>query len=114
MKAREPNDFNGDEEEADAAEFGDVAKQEARAEKDDASFEPEFVSRHTGLEDFGEAEDVGDDQANENGPEDVFDVGEGRMVCLGIGVDVFFEEFASNANGGKEGYAREQAKKFRA
>jgi hypothetical protein len=34
-----------------------------RAEKHDASLEPEFVGSDTGLEDRGEAEDVGDDQA---------------------------------------------------
>ena len=92
--------------------FADVAEKEAGAEKDDAGFEPEFVGGDAGLEDFGEAEDVGDDEADEDGPEDVFDVGEGEVVGLGVGVDVFFEEFAGEADGGEEGDAGEQAEEF--
>ena len=95
-------DFDGDEEKADAAELEDVAEEEARAQEDDACFEPEFVSGHAGLEDFGDADGVGDEQAEENGPEDVFDVGEDPVVGFGVGADVLFEEFAGVANGGEK------------
>jgi hypothetical protein len=33
-------------------------------------------------------------------------------VGFGVGVDIFFEEFASEADGGEEGDAREQAEEF--
>src|SRR5208283_3764187 len=102
-------DFDEDEDEADAAEFPDVTEQEARAEQDDACFQPEFVGGYTGFEDFGEADGVGDGQADEDGPEDVFDVGECPVMGFGVEVDVLFEEFAGEADDGKEGYAGEQA-----
>ena len=105
-------DFNGDEEKADAAEFGDIAEKKARAKKNDARFEPEFVGGNTGSENFGQAEDVGDDQADENGPQDVLDVGKWKVVSFGIGVDISFEKFAREADGGEKGYAGEQAKEL--
>ncbi len=108
-----PDDFNADEEEADSAEFPDVAKKEARTEKDNASFEPEFVGGDTGLEDGGEAENVGDDQAEEDGPQDVFDVGENQVVGFDIGVDVFFEEFARVADDRQKSDAGDEAEELR-
>jgi len=60
-----------------------------------AGFEPEFVGGNAGFEDFSEAEDVGDGEAEEDGPEDVFDVGEGPVVGFGVEIDIFFEEFAA-------------------
>src|SRR5580704_6385726 len=55
-----PDDFDDHEAEADCAELPDVAEEKARAEQNNSGLEPEFVGGHAGLEDFGEAEDVGD------------------------------------------------------
>jgi AAA ATPase containing von Willebrand factor type A (vWA) domain len=75
-------DFDADEEQADSAKLPDIAEKKARAEKNDASLEPEFVGSDTGLEDGGETEDIGDDQAKKDGPEDVFNVGKIQWWAL--------------------------------
>jgi hypothetical protein len=105
-------DFNADEEQADSAKLPDITEKKARAEKNDASLEPEFVGGDTGLEDGGETEDIGDDQAKEDGPEDIFNVGEDPMVRLGVGVDIFFEEFAGVAYCGEKSDAGNQAEEM--
>ena len=50
MNGERESDFDGDENEADAAEFQNVAEQKARPEQDDSGFEPEFVSGEAGFE----------------------------------------------------------------
>jgi len=67
---------------------------------------------NAGFEDFSEAEDVGDGEADEDGPEDVFDVGEGPVVGFGVEIDIFLEEFAGDADDGEEGYAGDEAEEF--
>ena len=104
MKAREPA--------ADAAQFPDIAQEEARAQEDDACLQPELVGGDAGLEDLREAEDIGNDQANEDGPEDVLDVGDSQMVALGIGIDVFFEELAGETDGKEQGQTGKEPEEF--
>ncbi len=45
--------FDDDESEADSAKLQNVSDDKARAEQNDANFEPKFVRRDAGLEDFG-------------------------------------------------------------
>ena len=70
------SDLDGDEHEADAAELKDVAEKEARSEKDDSGFEPEFVGGEAGFESGGNAGCVGYHEAEEDGPENVLDIRE--------------------------------------
>ena len=46
----------------------------------------------------GDADGVGDDDAEEDGPEDVLDVGEGDVVGLGVGVEEVLDELAGVAD----------------
>ena len=98
-----------DKSEGEATEFEYVSKDEACAEQDDAGLEPELVGGDTGAEDAGYADGVGDDDAEENGPEDVFDVGEGDVVGFGVGVDGVLDEFAGVADHGEERDAGQEA-----
>ena len=77
----------------------DVAQQEAGTEQNDAGFEPELIGGDAGLEDAGNTDGVGDEQADDDGPQDIFDVGEGYMVRLGVAGDGLFNEFSGIANG---------------
>ena len=95
-------DFDGDEREADAAEFQHIAEQEARAEQHDADFEPEFVGGHAGAENGRNADGVGDGQAQQNGPQHVFDIGENPVMGFGVFADVLFEKFSGVADGGEQ------------
>ena len=52
-------------------------------ERDDADLQPELVGLHAGLEDPVHADGVGDQQADQDGPQHVFDVGDGPVVVLG-------------------------------
>ena len=55
--------------------------------EDDADLEPELVGGYAGAEDARDADGVGDDDAEEDRPEDVLDVGEGDVVGFGPGVE---------------------------
>jgi hypothetical protein len=106
-------DFNADKEQTDSAELPDVAKKKARAEKNDASLQPELIGGDARLEDGGKAEDVGDNQAKKDGPKNVFNVGEDPVVSLGVAVDIFFEEFSSVADDGEKSDTWNQAEELR-
>lgn len=95
-------DGDEDETEGDAAELEHVAQDKARAEKDDSRLEPELIGRDAGAEDTGKADGVGDEDAEEDGPEDVLDIGEGEVVGLRVGVDGVFGGLAGVADEGKE------------
>ena len=109
MKVSEKARGDEDEDEGDAAEFEDVAEDEACAEEDDAGLEPEVVGGDAGAEDARDADGVGDDDAEEDGPEDVLDVGEGDVVGLGPGVEEVLDELAGVADDEEERDAGEQA-----
>jgi hypothetical protein len=57
-----------------------VSEQEARAEQNDAGFEPELVGGDAGREDARNADGVGDDEADDDGPQNEFNVGEGSVM----------------------------------
>ncbi len=105
--------FDEDEEEADAAKFGEIAEKEAGAEQYDSGFQPEFAGGDAVLEDSGDTDGVGDGQADEDGPEDVFDVGNDPVMGFGAEVDVFFEEFSGKPDDGKESNTGEQPEESR-
>ena len=98
-----------DEDEGDSAELQDVSEDEARAEEDDSCLEPELVGRYAGTEDAGEADGVGDESAEEDGPEDVLDVGEGDVMGFGVGVEEVLDELACVADDGEQGDSGQEA-----
>ncbi len=99
---------DGDKEKRNAAEVEDVAEQKARAEQHDAGLQPEFVGGDSGLKDARNADSVRDEQADDDGPQHVFDVGERDVVGLGVGGDGLLDELAGVANGRKQKQARDE------
>ena len=64
--------------EAEAAELGQVAEQEPRAEQHDPDLQPELVGGDPRPEDRGHPHGVADDQTEHDRPQDVLDVGQPR------------------------------------
>jgi hypothetical protein len=62
--------------EAEAAELGEVAEQEPRAQQHDPDLQPELVGPDAGPEERGHADRVADDEADHDGPQHVLDVGQ--------------------------------------
>src|SRR5262249_30575852 len=91
-------DGDEDEDEGDSAELEDVAEDETRAEKDDSGLEPELVGGDAGAEDACDADCVGDEDAEENAPEDVLDIGKGYVMGFGPGVEEVLDELAGVAD----------------
>ena len=100
--------FNGNQDERDAAELGDVAEDKARAQQNDAGFEPELVGGDACAEDARQADGVGDEHADEDCPEDVFDVGQHEMVSFAVARDGLLDELAGVADDGQQRDAGEQ------
>src|ERR1700689_3006393 len=86
----------------------DVAEQEARAEKHDAGLQPEFVRGDAGLKDARDADRVCDEKAEDDSPEDILDVGEGKVVRLGVGGDGLLNEFSGVAHGDEQEQSRDE------
>src|SRR5712692_5893116 len=80
--------LDGDQEQTDSSELQDVAEKEARAEQHDARLEPELVRGDSRPEDLWHADGVGNHQTQNDGPENVFDVGKRPVVSLGVGPDI--------------------------
>ncbi len=78
-------------------------------EEDDAGFEPELVGGDAGAEDAVNADGVGDEDAEEDRPEDVLDVGDDVVMGLGVGVDEVLDELARVADDGEESDAWKEA-----
>jgi len=72
--------LDGDEDERHAADVKDVSEDELGTDEDDAELEPKLIGGYAGAEDFGDFKKVRDDEAEDDGPEDVLDVGEGNVV----------------------------------
>ena len=75
-------DFNGDQREADAAKVKQIAEEKTRAEKDDSSLQPEFIGGHASAEDRGYSDGVGDDEADDDCPQHIFNVGDDPVMWL--------------------------------
>ena len=100
----------GDKQQRDAAEMEHVAEQEAGAEQDDAGLEPELIGGHAGLKDARDAGGVGDEQADDDGPEHVFDIGKDDVVGLGVEGDGLLNELAGVAHDGEQQQAGDERK----
>ena len=96
------SDGDEDEDEGDPAELEDVSEDEACAEQNDSGLEPELVCGDAGAEDAGETDGVGDESAEEDGPEDVLDIGEGDVVGFGVGVEEVLDELTCVADDGEQ------------
>src|SRR6185312_8029895 len=68
--------LDGDQAERLAADVEEVLHEEAGADEHDAELEPKLVGGDAGTKDAADAEGVADDEAEDDGPEDIFDVGE--------------------------------------
>jgi len=72
------SDLDKDERIRDATEASNVVPNEPRAEKDNAGLRPEIVGGDSATENCGAADRISDDEANHNGPKNIFDVGSTR------------------------------------
>ena len=107
-KGEREGELDEDQDERDAAQPGDVAEDEAGAEQDDAGLQPELVGGDAGAEDAREADGVGDEDAEEDGPEDVLDVGQGEVVSFAVAVMDCSTNLPAIADGGEEGDAGDE------
>ena len=72
-----------DEDQRHAADVQDVAENELGADEDDAELQPQLVGGDAGAEDLRQRHRVGDEEAEDDGPEDVLNAREGDVVrCL--------------------------------
>src|SRR5713226_4176390 len=85
------DNFDGYQHQADSTEFENVAQKKARPQQHDSGFEPEFVSGDTCAENFRDADSVGDHQAQNDGPKNVFDVRKRPVMRFGVGADVLLQ-----------------------
>ena len=74
-----------------------------RAKQDDARPEPELVGSQASAEDALAGRTVlGNQDAEEDGPEDAFDVGQDKVMSLAVGVDEVLNEPAREADNGQQ------------
>src|ERR1700674_499763 len=104
-------DFNGHENEADAAELQYVTEQKPGAEQHDPRLQPEFIRGDACTEHFRNADGVGDQEAEDDSPQDVLDIRKRPMMRLGVSADVLLQKFARVADGGKQENSRNDAQK---
>jgi len=99
--------FDGDEDEGHAADVEEVLHEKACADEDDAEFEPELVGGYAGLEDAGDAEGVADDEAEDDGPENVLNVRKRPRGMLGMeDGDGVLEDFAQKTDAEEQRHSR--------
>ena len=63
-----------------------------------------------GLEKFGHADGVADDEADDDGPEDVFDIRQRQVMRFAVGGDGALDDSAGVADGGEKQQAGNQAR----
>ena len=68
-------EFNGNKEQRDAAQATDIAEEKSRPEQDNPSLQPEFVGCYPGTKNRRNANGIRNHQADEDSPENIFDVG---------------------------------------
>lgn len=108
------DEFDGYEGQGEATDAKDVGEDELGGYEDDAELEPELVGGDAGKEDAGEGEEVGEDEAEDDGPEDVLDAGEVVVVGAEINSERL-EGFAGEADGEeKKGAGEEREELLRA
>ena len=91
--------------------FRTVGDNKARAEQHDPELQPEFVGGDARLEDLRNRQRVRDYEADQNRPENVFDVGEYPVVGLGVGVDRALKNFRGIADAGEQKNAGHDAQR---
>ena len=104
-------DLHEHQQQSDAAELCNIAQNEASAEENDARLQPELVGSNAAPEELRHANGIRDDQPNKNGPQDVLDVGEHKVVRLPIPGDVLLKEFASDADNREQKDSGDQAQR---
>ncbi len=93
-KGKRKGQFDGDKYEAGSSKAENVAENEARTEKHDSGLEPELISGDTGLKYLRQPDGVGDCETNQDGPENVFDIGQDQMVRLAVMCDELLDKLA--------------------
>ena len=88
------------------AQFGDVAENEARAQRDDPDFEPELVCLYTGPKYPVQTDGVGDEKPNHDGPQHVFDIGHPPVFVLGQRVPPDLGVFTQQTHGDQQQNSR--------
>ena len=91
-----------DQDETQSAELEDVGEQEAHAEQSDADLEEKLVRVDARPEDRKElraGENVSHEQAEDNGPEHVLDVGDCHVMRLAVRAQPALRAFACVADG---------------
>ena len=101
-KCERPSDFDGYENQADAAEFQNVAQQKARAEQHNSSLQPEFIRSDSRPENFRNAHCIRNHQSENDGPQHVLDVRKRPMMRLGIRANILLQQFARIADDGEQ------------
>ena len=76
----------------------DVLQQEARADQDDSQLEPQLVGGDAGAKEVGDAECVRDDKPENDGPENVLDLRERKMVLGAQNGEGVLQQLAREAN----------------
>ncbi len=101
--------FYSHENQADAAELQNVAQKKARAEQHDPRLQPEFIRRDARSKDFRDADGVGNQEAKNNGPQDVFDIRKRPVIRLGVGANVLLQQFARVPHPSEQEHSGEDA-----
>jgi hypothetical protein len=99
--------LDGYEAEREAADAEDVGEDELGGYEDDAELEPELVGGDAGMEEAREREGVGEDEAEDDGPEDVLDLREGVVMSVEVEAERF-EGFAGEADGEEQQRSRDE------
>src|SRR6185437_16763587 len=89
----------------------DVLQQKARADEDDTKLEPELVCGDAGTEHARDADSIRDQQAKQDGPEDIFNA---RYVDAEPGVQIpgaVLEKLAQDTDSEEQRHARQHRKK---
>src|SRR5580700_3945981 len=83
-------DLNRHQQKADATELQNIAKQETGAEKDYSGFQPELIGGDAAAKNFRNADGVGNQKPEKNGPQDVLDIREDPVMSLSICAHILF------------------------
>jgi hypothetical protein len=110
MKSQGKSDLDEDEGKRYAAQACDVAQDEPCTEQDDAGLQPEIVGGDSAPEERGDADRIGDDETNQNGPQNIFDIGQYQVVGFAVARNELLNELAAVTDRGKQEQSRHEAK----
>ncbi len=72
-----------------------VLQEKPGADQDDAELEPELIGGYAGAKDLGNVERVRDDQADNDGPEDIFNLRQAKVVLGAKNSENVFQQLPS-------------------